>query len=758
MSTAYDNFIARVTAPSAGLAWAYRQLLDGLTSDGLFNSDGTSNYFDVLYIFATQNSTTALLNLVSSSFTGTAQGSPAFVANQGFTGADNSTTIYIDTGFNATTATSPNFTQDSAHISVWTNTDLKAINGGDTIGVFNAAVDRGTQLNPWYSDDKSYYRINEGPAFSGGTVNTSTLNSHFLVNRSSASAQQGYKNAVDQGVVAVTSGSLVNLNFYVLATNRGGTPGVASGAQISSASIGASLTPAQVTSFYNRLAAFKALADAGFPLVTDQRRRVIFHSPRRGPLTGKAYIELQPPLPPTPQQPDPYEQRAARPWRRPNRGPFSRRGYIEVPPTPTSATTQQIANITLLDTVTLVNQINIIKSISLLDTITTIKQVKKTITTTLLDTITKFTIKAFNKLIPTITLLDTVTVIKQVGKTISTTLLDTITSVKQIRKFISTSLLDTITSVKQVGKIIILGLVIGFGPTIRSIGQITTVNLLDTVTLTQLKVKLFAVPTIVINDAVTLIKQTAHIINIGLIDTITKIAQVGKIIKNTLLDTVTLTQLKVKLFAVPTIVINDTVTMVRQTGKIINISLLNTISLIKLIGKIINVSLVDTITTIKQIRKIIQNTLLDTITLIKQTGKIINVSLLDTITTIKQVAHKITIAILDTVTLTQLKVKLFAVPTIVINDAVTLIKQTGKIVFPTLLDTVTLTKQTGHIINVGLIDTITTIKSISHNIAVTLLDTITLIKIKAFNKLIPTIIINGAITLIKQVGKTITPT
>src|SRR6266487_1145308 len=62
----------------------------------------------------------------------------------------------------------------------------------------------------------------------------------------------------------------------------------------------------------------------------EQRRRAL-RSPRRGPQTGKAYVEYQPPLPPDPQRPDPYEQRRRRPggWS-PKRGPLTGKGYVEL--------------------------------------------------------------------------------------------------------------------------------------------------------------------------------------------------------------------------------------------------------------------------------------------------------------------------------------------------------------------------------------------------------------------------------------------
>ena len=66
-SAAYTNFIARTSGLNDTHDDAYKALLNSLTDAGLFASDGTSTVFDVLYIFKTQDATTANLNLVSSS-------------------------------------------------------------------------------------------------------------------------------------------------------------------------------------------------------------------------------------------------------------------------------------------------------------------------------------------------------------------------------------------------------------------------------------------------------------------------------------------------------------------------------------------------------------------------------------------------------------------------------------------------------------------------------------------------------------------
>jgi hypothetical protein len=258
-ASAYNNFIARVTGASAGLKSAYQGLLDGLTTDGLFNGDGTSSYFDVLYIFATQDTATALLNLVSSSFTGTAHGSPTFSANNGYTGADNSTTIYIDSGFNPTSG-SPKYTQNSAHLSVWGRNDFTTVSGGIAMGTSDNVIV--SHIYPRFSDGVSYLRCNENGGVAAAVPNSV---GHYVASRTAATTFTGYKNASSLGTSAVASGALANENFFVLAYNDFGSPDQGYGGRVGAASLGAGLSATQVTNFYNRLVTFMAAADLGFP-------------------------------------------------------------------------------------------------------------------------------------------------------------------------------------------------------------------------------------------------------------------------------------------------------------------------------------------------------------------------------------------------------------------------------------------------------------------------------------------------------------
>src|SRR5258706_6363418 len=239
-------FLARTSGLDSTHITAYTNLLNGLDTDGL------TSKLDMLHVYATQDSTTALLNLVSSSFTGTANGSPTFTADRGFTGTNSSSTIYIDTGFNPSTASSPKFTKNSAHLSGWSLTN--GTSSGPPLGVYdNPGTEVVAYIRFKYVDGDSYYRIN-GQDIAGDGGATADARGHFLGNRDTGTTIQGYRNATaspgftDGG----TGPTIPNRNIYSLAQNHNGTP-VGCSQQMAMASIGSSLSSTDVTNFYNRL-------------------------------------------------------------------------------------------------------------------------------------------------------------------------------------------------------------------------------------------------------------------------------------------------------------------------------------------------------------------------------------------------------------------------------------------------------------------------------------------------------------------------
>ena len=239
------NFLARTSGLDPTHTNAYITLLNGLDTDGL------TSKLDVLRILATQDSTTALLNLISNNFNAALHGTPTFTADRGFTGVDSSTFVYIQSNFNPTTATSPNFVQDSAHIGVWSLTNAASgASGGCAMGLTsNTAF---SMLFPKYNDGNVYFRINS-TNIAGVTNSDGT--GFYIANRSASNAIQGYRNGSSIFTSSAASLALVNGQFIELASNNvtSGVIDTGAGIQAAAFTYGGSLSSTDVTNLYNRL-------------------------------------------------------------------------------------------------------------------------------------------------------------------------------------------------------------------------------------------------------------------------------------------------------------------------------------------------------------------------------------------------------------------------------------------------------------------------------------------------------------------------
>jgi hypothetical protein len=119
--TQATTFLARTSGLSGTETTAYTNLICGMVTDG------TWSLLDALYIFATNTTTTAKLNLISTSFPIAYHGTPAessqFSADHGYTG--DGSTVYLDTGFIPSSAGGV-FTLNSAHIGQYMLTSRTA--------------------------------------------------------------------------------------------------------------------------------------------------------------------------------------------------------------------------------------------------------------------------------------------------------------------------------------------------------------------------------------------------------------------------------------------------------------------------------------------------------------------------------------------------------------------------------------------------------------------------------------------------------
>lgn len=238
-------FLARTSGLDLTHRNAYTDLINGLDTDSLFTK------FDFLHIYATQDATTALLNLVSSSYDGTKNGvTISFAADRGFTGVHASTTNYIATGFNPTSAPSPKYTLNSAHLSAW---NLSNITSTDSpIGGYNTGPAAHCYILTHFTDGKDYFRINTNIAGANDGNTLATTTGFYNGVRADSANTFGYINGAQVNNNTSTAAALLNQNIVTCGVNAAGTP-TGSEQQVACVSAGSKLTGAEATLFYNRL-------------------------------------------------------------------------------------------------------------------------------------------------------------------------------------------------------------------------------------------------------------------------------------------------------------------------------------------------------------------------------------------------------------------------------------------------------------------------------------------------------------------------
>jgi hypothetical protein len=184
-----STFLARTSGLSGTETAAYCNLINGL------DTDSTYALLDALYIFATNTTTTANLNLVSTSFGLTQTGTVTFSADHGYTG--DGSTGSLNTNL---TPPSTHFTQNSASIGVYilsnrtTSNSSAAIGGGGSAAYYI--------IKPL--DSGFTWEIN---AATFPTVANGSTQGAWIVSRPSSATENVYQNgsATAFGTASITS-------------------------------------------------------------------------------------------------------------------------------------------------------------------------------------------------------------------------------------------------------------------------------------------------------------------------------------------------------------------------------------------------------------------------------------------------------------------------------------------------------------------------------------------------------------------------
>lgn len=211
-------------------------LITGLKSDGVWSK------LDRLWLFAAENTGSALTDLVTGALA-TATNSPSFTTDRGYTG--NGSSSYINTGFNPTTASSPNFVQDSACMFVWNNTS--GADAGAICGYSVASGSQQTRIFPQFTNGSAFWDINDNTP--NNLVYTAATGL-YIVNRSASNATVFEVN--NSSVDSNTNASVAPTNdvFTALVGNGGSSY---SARQCSGFGFGGKLTGTERGNLYSRL-------------------------------------------------------------------------------------------------------------------------------------------------------------------------------------------------------------------------------------------------------------------------------------------------------------------------------------------------------------------------------------------------------------------------------------------------------------------------------------------------------------------------
>lgn len=221
-------------------------LICGLVTDGVWIK------LDAFYVFATDTSAHALLNWVSSTVATPATINAVMTfapAGLGVCGYTSSAGGSIGTGFNPTTATSPNFVLHSASVGVWDN----AIGSGDNTA-FHSIY--GTTSNPGGTNQiglsgTTMSLVLSNVTNSGPNPANTVAAGHYLLTVTATNVRPFYKNGTVVTSGTINGGSEAVRNDTI--TFPGNTSTFASTDQICAVHIGGGLTATDAANLYSRL-------------------------------------------------------------------------------------------------------------------------------------------------------------------------------------------------------------------------------------------------------------------------------------------------------------------------------------------------------------------------------------------------------------------------------------------------------------------------------------------------------------------------
>lgn len=244
-----SQFINRISAPTPTRQGLYCALINSLVTTGVWTK------LDVLYIYAAADQTTALTNLVQSSFGATAINAPTFTVDTGYTFAS---TKYLRTGYIPSTAAG-NLTLNAASMGFWSYTVSGGASSMTDMG--GADASNADQMLVQFTGNTWFPREND---FGANTISNSTTQGLLAQSRTASNLVTAYINGSSIGTVATASVAIPTKEIYVGAFNNNGTPQNYSTKQHGMGFIGGGLTAADMGNLYTAVHTYLQ-AVAGIP-------------------------------------------------------------------------------------------------------------------------------------------------------------------------------------------------------------------------------------------------------------------------------------------------------------------------------------------------------------------------------------------------------------------------------------------------------------------------------------------------------------
>lgn len=221
------TFLARTSGLDAGHTTMYTTLICGLVTDGVYSG------FDALYFHATQDTTTAQLDLSASANNIVLAGSPVFTADRGYGTQGTGTAPFLDTA-------GTQCVQNSGSIGIWRGSSGSG--AGFNAGSGGTGATSRLLVNSASSGNNSTARPFSTASFS--VASPSPFSGLYVGNRSSAASREFYINAVS--VASDTAASAAGRGVAPAATYQPSE-------QTAAWFLGRSFSASEQTAIYNRL-------------------------------------------------------------------------------------------------------------------------------------------------------------------------------------------------------------------------------------------------------------------------------------------------------------------------------------------------------------------------------------------------------------------------------------------------------------------------------------------------------------------------